>query len=222
MALQQVGQRVRLFPLVRQAMEKDIMIKDFNVSEKGHGSYWLLGIFPWVMGLFFLYFFRFTEIRSPGRRRHCVIHFQQSVRFVAVYLRDQRRGLSAWHYRVNVSRSSRCRRIYPDSLGTRLIDGNWYVCDYVVVFLLDTRCRQMEHIHRPNSVEPYRGILVQRCRPSLCLYRVVFGITAKESRPASVELMSRCSRSDSRLPNGSGGEVPDVEGTNLVPDALAV
>ena len=137
-------------------------------------------------------FVRHTEIHAPVRRRHCIIHFQQSVRFVAVYLRDQRRGLSARHYRVNDSRSSRCRRIYPDSIGTRLIDGNWYVCDYVVVFLLDTRCRQMERIHRPNSVEPHRGILVQRCRPSLCLYRVVFGITAKESRPASVELMSRC------------------------------
>jgi hypothetical protein len=62
-------------------------------------------------------------------------------------------------------------------------------------------------IHRPNSVEPYRGILVQRCRPSLCLYRVVFGITAKESRPASVELMSRCWRSDSRLPNVSVGSL---------------
>jgi hypothetical protein len=27
-----------------QATENDIVIKDFNVSEKGHGSYWLLGI----------------------------------------------------------------------------------------------------------------------------------------------------------------------------------
>jgi hypothetical protein len=34
-------------------MEKDIMIKDFNVSEKGHGSYWLLGILRWVMVLIF-------------------------------------------------------------------------------------------------------------------------------------------------------------------------
>ena len=51
MALQQVEQRVRLFTLVRDAMEKDIMIKDFNVSEKGHGSYWLLGILRWVMVL---------------------------------------------------------------------------------------------------------------------------------------------------------------------------
>jgi hypothetical protein len=34
--------------------------------------------------------------------------------------------------------------------------------------------------------------------------------------------MSRCSRSDSRLPNVSVGEVTDVEGTNLVLDALAV
>src|SRR4030088_3704562 len=109
----------------------------------------------------YLYFVRYTEIHAPGRRRHCVIHFQQSVRFVAVYLRDQRRGVSAWHYRVNVSRSSRCRRIYPDSI-TRLIDGNWYVCDYVVVFLLDTRCREMELITRPNSVTLYGEILVQR------------------------------------------------------------
>src|SRR4051794_36916677 len=34
------------------------------------------------------------------------------------------------------------------------LDGSWYVCYYVVVFLLDTRCRQMERIRRPNSVEP--------------------------------------------------------------------
>src|SRR6516165_3286852 len=58
----------------------------------------------------------------------------------------------------------------------------------------------MERIHRPNSMEPHRGILVQRCRPSLCLYRAVFGITAKESRPASVELMSRCVMSWAFLP----------------------
>jgi uncharacterized membrane protein YkgB len=41
---------------VRHAMEKDIMIKDFNVSEKGHGSYWLLGILRWVMVLIFISF----------------------------------------------------------------------------------------------------------------------------------------------------------------------
>src|SRR5262249_46617639 len=146
-------------------------------SPMGYGSY--------------LYFVRHTEIHPPVRRRHCIIHFQQSVRFVAVYLRDQRRGLSARHYRVSDGRYSCCGRIYPDSIGTRLTDGNWYVCNYVVVFLLDTWGRQMEPIHRPNSVEPHRGILVQRCRPSLCLYRVVFGIAAKESHPASVELMSR-------------------------------
>jgi len=142
----------------------------------------------------YLCFVRHTEIHAPVRTRHCIIHFQQSVRFVVVYLRDQRGGLSARHYRVNDSRSSHSRRIYPDSIGTRLIHGTCYVCDYMVVFLLDTRCRQMERIHRPNSVESHRGILVQRCRPSLCLSRVVFGITAKESRPASIELTCRCWR----------------------------
>jgi hypothetical protein len=34
----------------------------------------------------------------------------------------------------------------------------------------------------------------------LCLYRAVFGITAKESRPASVELMSQCVMSWAFLP----------------------
>ena len=119
---------------------------------------------------------------------------------MAVYLRDQRRGLSARHYRVNDSGSSRCRGIYPDSVGTRLVDGNRYVFDYVVVFLLNTRRRQMERIHRPDSVESHRGILVQRCRPSLCLYRVIFGITAKENRAASVELTCRCWRPNLAYP----------------------
>ena len=49
------------------------------------------------------------------------------------------------------------------------------------------------------------------------MYRVVFGITAKESRPASVALMSPCWRGDSRLPNVSVGKVADAV-TNLVLD----
>jgi len=36
--------------------QNDIMIKDFYVSEKGHGSYWLLGILRWVMVLIFISF----------------------------------------------------------------------------------------------------------------------------------------------------------------------
>src|SRR3984893_4285262 len=68
MALQHVEQRVRLFPLVRHAMEKDIMIKDFNVSEKGHGSYWLLGILRWVIVLIFISFGiqKFTPQSADG------------------------------------------------------------------------------------------------------------------------------------------------------------
>jgi hypothetical protein len=50
------GWRGAAFPLVRQAAEKDIMLKDFNVSEKGHGSYWPLGILRRVMVLIFISF----------------------------------------------------------------------------------------------------------------------------------------------------------------------
>src|SRR5262249_31204442 len=47
---------------------KDIMIKDFNVSEKGHGSYWLLGILRWVMVLIFVSFGiqKFTPQSADG------------------------------------------------------------------------------------------------------------------------------------------------------------
>jgi uncharacterized membrane protein YkgB len=63
-----VEQRVTLFPLVGQAMEKDIMIKDFNVSERGHGSYWMLGILRWVMVLIFISFGiqKFTPQSADG------------------------------------------------------------------------------------------------------------------------------------------------------------
>jgi uncharacterized membrane protein YkgB len=56
------------FPVVRQAMEQDFMIKDFHVSEKGHGSYWLLGILRWVMVLIFVSFGiqKFTPQSAEG------------------------------------------------------------------------------------------------------------------------------------------------------------
>src|SRR5262249_19977971 len=62
------GAAPKQFPLVRQAMEKGIMIKDFNVSEKGYGSYWLLGILRWVMVLIFVSFGiqKFTPQSAQG------------------------------------------------------------------------------------------------------------------------------------------------------------
>jgi uncharacterized membrane protein YkgB len=49
-------------------MAKDIMLKDFNVSEKGHGSYWLLGILRWVMVVIFISFGiqKFTPQSAQG------------------------------------------------------------------------------------------------------------------------------------------------------------
>jgi uncharacterized membrane protein YkgB len=57
-----------LFPLTRQAIENDIMIKDFNVSERGHGSYWMLGILRWVMVVIFVSFGiqKFTPQSADG------------------------------------------------------------------------------------------------------------------------------------------------------------
>ena len=68
MELQQVERRASRFSLMRPAMENGIMIKGFNVSEKGHGSYWLLGILRWVMVLIFISFGiqKFTPQSAPG------------------------------------------------------------------------------------------------------------------------------------------------------------
>ena len=51
------------------------MIKDFNVSEKGYGSYRLLGILRWVMVLIFISF-GIQKFTPPVRRRDCTLHFQ--------------------------------------------------------------------------------------------------------------------------------------------------
>jgi uncharacterized membrane protein YkgB len=47
---------------------RDIMIKDFNISEKGRGSYWPLGILRWVMVLIFISFGiqKFTPQSAQG------------------------------------------------------------------------------------------------------------------------------------------------------------
>jgi uncharacterized membrane protein YkgB len=51
-----------------QAMENDNVIEPFNVSEKGHGAYWLLGILRWVMVLIFISFGiqKFTPQSADG------------------------------------------------------------------------------------------------------------------------------------------------------------
>lgn len=44
------------------------MIQGFNVSERGHGSYWMLGILRWVMVLIFISFGiqKFTPQSAQG------------------------------------------------------------------------------------------------------------------------------------------------------------
>ena len=170
------------------------MIKDFNVSERGHGSYWLLGILRWVMVLIFISFGiqKFTPQSAEGIALY--ISNSPFVSWLSIF------GIRGEAYLLGIIELTTAALLTAgafipilSALGSLMGIGTFA---YVVVFLLDARCRQMERIGRPNSVEPHRGVLVQRCRPSLCLYRVVFGITAKESRPSSVELMSRCWRGD--------------------------
>jgi uncharacterized membrane protein YkgB len=52
----------------RRRKEKDAMLKDFNVAERGAGSYWPLSILRWVMVLIFVSFGiqKFTPQSAQG------------------------------------------------------------------------------------------------------------------------------------------------------------
>jgi Protein of unknown function, DUF417 len=166
------------------------MSNDFNVAEKGHGSYWLLGILRWVMVLIFISFGiqKFTPESANGIALY--ISNSPFVSWLSIFgIRGEAYLLGIVELATATLLAAGAFIAFLSALGSLMGIGTF--CDNVVVFLLDTRCRQMELIHRPNSVEPHRGIFVQRCRPSLCLYRVVSGIAAKTDRPASVGLTSR-------------------------------
>ena len=84
----------------------------------------------------------------------------------------------------------------PIPVCAQRLDGDRYVPHHLVVFLHHARCRQMEPLDRPDSVEPRRRVPVQGHRASLRLRRVVFGVPAEDVGPLShVRLCSIQSRS---------------------------
>jgi uncharacterized membrane protein YkgB len=170
-------------------MERDIMIKDFNVSEKGHGSYWLLGILRWVMVLIFVSFGiqKFTPQSAQGIALY--ISNSPFVSWLSIF------GIRGEAYLLGIIELTTAALLTAgafipilSALGSLMGIGTFAI---TWSFFFSTPGVVKWSI---STVESHRGILIQRCRPSLCLHRIVFGITAKESRPASVELTRRCWR----------------------------
>ena len=69
--LQSEGVDLNTSPAVsarRQTREKDTMLEEFNIAERGAGSYWVLGILRWVMVLIFISFGiqKFTPQSAQG------------------------------------------------------------------------------------------------------------------------------------------------------------
>src|SRR6476620_3972046 len=109
-------------------MEKDIMIKDFNVSEKGHGSYWPLGILRWVMVLIFISFGiqKFTAQSADGIALY--ISNSPFVSWLSIFgIRGEANLLGI--IELTTAALLAAGAFIPISIGTRLIDGNWHVCD---------------------------------------------------------------------------------------------
>jgi len=136
------------------------MLKQFNIAERGAGSYWVLGILRWVMVLIFISFGiqKFTPQSAQGIALY--ISNSPFVSWLSIF------GIRGEAYLLGVielynSGITCCWSIYPRSIGARLIDGRRHFLHHVVVFLYDTWGRQMEHIHGPHSVEPYWRVSIQ-------------------------------------------------------------
>ena len=143
------------------------MIKDFNVSERGHGSYWALGILRWVMVLIFISFGiqKFTPQSADGIALY--ISNSPFVSWLSVF------GIRGQAYLLGITELTTAALLAAgafipivSALGSLMGIGTFA---YVVVFLLDARCRQMEHIHGPHSVEPYWRVSIQGV--SSCFWR---------------------------------------------------
>jgi uncharacterized membrane protein YkgB len=170
------------------------MIKDFNVSEKGHGSYRLLGILRWVMVLIFISFGiqKFTAQSADGIALY--ISNSPFVSWLSIFgIRGEANLLGIIELTTAALLAAGAFIPILSALGSLMGIGTFAI---TWSFFFSTPGVVKWSISR---VEPHRGILVQRRRFSLCLYRVVSGVTAKESRPASFELTSRHSCPTSAL-----------------------
>ena len=158
------------------------MIKDFHVSEKGYGSYWLLGILRWVMVLIFVSFGiqKFTPQSAEGIALY--ISNSPFVSWLSIF------GIRGEAYLLGIIELTTAALLTAGAfipilsalgslmgIGTFAITWSFFFSTPgVVKWSVSTD---------PIAWKSHRGILVQRCRPSLCLHRVVFGITAKKVVP---------------------------------------
>jgi uncharacterized membrane protein YkgB len=163
------------------------MIKDFNVSEKGHGSYRLLGILRWVMVLIFISFGiqKFTAQSADGIALY--ISNSPFVSWLSIFgIRGEANLLGIIELTTAALLAAGAFIPILSALGSLMGIGTFAI---TWSFFFSTPGVVKWSI----STDPIAWNL------PLCLYRVVSGVTAKESRPASFELTSRHSCPTSAL-----------------------
>ena len=163
------------------------MSKGFNIAERGAGSYWPLSILRWVMVLIFVSFGiqKFTPQAAEG----IAVYISNSpfVSWLGIFgIRGEAYLLGAIELTTAVLLAAGA--FGPIPLSPRRLDGDHHIPHHLVVFLYHPRRRQMEHLHGPNSVESRRRIPVQRHRASLRLSRLVFGVSAENMAPPSLDV----------------------------------
>ena len=157
----------------------------FNVAEKGHGSYWPLGILRWVMVLIFISFG--IQKFTPQSAQSIALYISNSplVSWLSIF------GIRGEAYLLGIIELTTATLLAAGAfipilsalgslmgIGTFAITWSFFFSTPgVVKWSLSTD---------PIAWNLTGEFLFKDVRPSLCLYRVVFGITAKESRPASV------------------------------------
>jgi hypothetical protein len=142
------------------------MKTSFNIAEQGGGSYRLFAILRWVMVLIFVSFGiqKFTLQSAQG-----IVQYISNSPFIS--------WLSVFG-----------RRVQPAPVGRRCADGRDHVCHHMVVLLHDARCREMELVDRPDSLESDWRVHLQGYRLTLRLCRAASGVPAAIRDPIALAL----------------------------------
>src|SRR5437588_4115912 len=170
--------------------------------KRRHGSYWLLGILRWVMVLIFVSFG--IQKFTPQSAESIALYISNSpfVSWLAIFwIRGEAYLLGTIELTTAALLTAGAFIPILSALGSLMGIGTFAIT-WSFFFSTPGVVKWSVSTH-PIAWNLSGGILVQRCRPSLCLYRVVFDITAKESRPTSVGLTSRTRRVGGKCRNPS-------------------
>jgi uncharacterized membrane protein YkgB len=158
-----------------------MMLSDFNIAERGAGSYWPLAILRWVMVLIFLSFGiqKFTPQSAHGIALY--ISNSPFLYWLSIF------GIRGEAYLLGVIELTTAVLLAAGAFVPILsaIGSLMGIVTFIITwsFFFTTPGVVKWSFYGPHSVESHRRISIQGHSVSLCLRRVVFGLPAENCCP---------------------------------------